>query len=301
MIDTTISDTAQSWYSFLLACPDCQAPLPAPASGCPRCGFAAEVLARPHGRQLDLRPRRPRPVEIRLARAECLPAGAALAKIETGVPDITYAGPQADRDSSGLLSAVGPHLGAGARVLDLGCGSRDQERCFAHLGCQYVGVDIDSPAADLLADAHALPFVDGSFDLVFSYAVLEHLRSPLVAIREIERVLRPAGRYVGTVSQGEPFHDSYYHHTAWALIALVAEMPSLQIARLWAARDTLAALSSMGGYPRAIRLLLGWTATLDRRLPLLAPRRVGWPAKRKQVEALHRAGSIGFVIEKAAA
>jgi len=42
----------------------------------------------------------------------------------------------------------------------------------------------------VLADAHFLPFVDGSFDLVLSSHCLEHLNQPLQALNEIMRVTR---------------------------------------------------------------------------------------------------------------
>ncbi|RJS93161.1 class I SAM-dependent methyltransferase [Salinisphaera sp. Q1T1-3] len=41
--------------------------------------------------------------------------------------------------------------------------------------------------------AEALPFADDSFDLVTCQTVLIHVRDPHVAIREMQRVARPAG------------------------------------------------------------------------------------------------------------
>ncbi len=76
-------------------------------------------------------------------------------------------------------------------------------------------------------------------------------------------------------------------------------MPDLRVVRLWSTRDTLHALASMGRYPRLIRNGLQSLATLHEQLPVLAPRRMRWPQKKKQIDALHRAGSIGFVVEKA--
>jgi SAM-dependent methyltransferase len=45
-----------------------------------------------------------------------------------------------------------------------------------------------------VADAEALPFADGSFDLVYSYGVLHHSPDTLRAIQEVWRVLRVGGR-----------------------------------------------------------------------------------------------------------
>ena len=46
------------------------------------------------------------------------------------------------------------------------------------------------------ADAEALPFADGEFDLVIGHAVLHHIPDLDLAFREILRVLRPGGRFV---------------------------------------------------------------------------------------------------------
>jgi hypothetical protein len=54
----------------------------------------------------------------------------------------------------------------------------------------------------------------------------------------------------------------------------------------------------MGRYPRIIRTLLRALATVDRHVPWLAPRRARWPDAQKRVEALYRAGSLGFVMQK---
>ncbi|MDP9330176.1 MAG: class I SAM-dependent methyltransferase [Actinomycetota bacterium] len=43
------------------------------------------------------------------------------------------------------------------------------------------------------ADIYNLPFADGSFDRIFSNALLEHLSEPIAALREMKRVLRPRG------------------------------------------------------------------------------------------------------------
>jgi hypothetical protein len=129
---------------------------------------------------------------------------------------------------------------------------------------------------------------------------LEHLHKPLIAVSEVVRVLKPGGVYVGTVSQGEPLHDSYFHHTAWGVLSVAASQTGLDVRRLWASGDTLFSLARMGRYPRIIRALLRTLATLDQRVPWLAPRRARWPAAQKRLEALYRAGSLGFVMQKTA-
>lgn len=58
-----------------------------------------------------------------------------------------------------------------------------------------------------VADGRALPFGDASFDCAYSISVLEHVpgEGDLQALRELVRVVRPAGRVVVTV----PYADRY--------------------------------------------------------------------------------------------
>jgi SAM-dependent methyltransferase len=158
-------------------------------------------------------------------------------------------------------------------VLDLGCGPRDQAAPVQHYNARYVGVDYDSPAADLLADAHAIPFRASTFDVVISYAVFEHLYHPHLAATEVARVLRSGGVFAGVVSQGEPFH------TAFGVLERLTRS-GLKPRRVWPSYDTLHGLAVMGRYP-------------TRRILLFR-----WPAREKQLDEIHRAASIGFVAEK---
>jgi hypothetical protein len=51
--------------------------------------------------------------------------------------------------------------------------------------------------------------------------VLEHLHSPWEAVREIARILRPGGWFVGSVAFLKPYHDSYFHMTHKGVIRLL--------------------------------------------------------------------------------
>ena len=104
-----------------------------------------------------------------------------------------------------------PYLQPGMRVLDCGCGPGSITFGIAARVGQgsVVGVDMDESQVRLATanaaargainvtfrtgSAYALPFADGSFDAVFSHALLEHLSQPVKALREFQRVLRPRG------------------------------------------------------------------------------------------------------------
>lgn len=58
---------------------------------------------------------------------------------------------------------------------------------------EYTSADVSRGAAMVTADVTALPFEDGSFDLVLCSHVLEHVRDDAAAMREIARVLAAPG------------------------------------------------------------------------------------------------------------
>ncbi|HEX7679805.1 MAG TPA: methyltransferase domain-containing protein [Thermoanaerobaculia bacterium] len=253
----------------------------------------------PRGTPLDLRPQRP------LWRTLRLPVGSTasqdlqdLKECSLARPAVTYSGPRAVRDSAELFSAAADSFRPGDRLLDLGCGSGDQVPVAAHYGLRYAGVDYSSPNAGMLADAHALPFSDTSFDLVLSYAVFEHLHNPYMAATEVARVLAPGGLFFGAVSQGEPFHESYFHHTALGVLALL-NSTGFRVRRLWPSYDTLHALATMGRYPRITRILIEILYRFVKATPFLAPRAFFRSSQReKELEALYRTAGICFVAER---
>jgi demethylmenaquinone methyltransferase/2-methoxy-6-polyprenyl-1,4-benzoquinol methylase len=96
---------------------------------------------------------------------------------------------------------------AGVRALDLACGTGDVARQLAGSGARVAGLDITmrmlhlaraksgaSSIALLAGDMMALPFADGSFDLVTTGYGIRNAPRIEPAIAEIRRVLRPGGR-----------------------------------------------------------------------------------------------------------
>jgi SAM-dependent methyltransferase len=121
-------------------------------------------------------------------------------------------------------------LARGDAILELGAGL-DVHRTANVLKTDafvYGGAQLD-----VVADAHALPFPDASFDFVFSLAVFEHLHSPWIAAREIARVLRPGGAAYTLCAFLQPLHgypDHYFNATESGLARLFADDFDVQVA-----------------------------------------------------------------------
>ncbi len=150
--------------------------------------------------------------------------------------------------SSRLLLPVLAERFAGrrVRVLDLGCGDGRSvdwfRRSFAQL--DWTGLDIDeSPEVKTRTrtdcefrtyNGTEIPFADQVFDIVFSNQVFEHVRHPEVLMREVTRVLRTGGVFVGSVSYLEPYHSySVFNFTpyGWFQISRAAGLtPELMAA-----------------------------------------------------------------------
>jgi SAM-dependent methyltransferase len=83
-------------------------------------------------------------------------------------------------------------------------------------GPQWVSVDLfdHRPCIDHQMDVcHMDGFEDESFDAVWCCAVLEHVRDPFAAAREISRVTRPGGEIWIEVPFVQPYHPSGILHT----------------------------------------------------------------------------------------
>ncbi len=91
-------------------------------------------------------------------------------------------------------------------ILDCGSGRRD---LYYDNVVNFDIVDYDT--TDVIGVGEDLPFVDGSFDVVLSLSVLEHVKDPFKCAGEIARVLKPGGLLICSVPFLQPYHG-YPHH-----------------------------------------------------------------------------------------
>jgi SAM-dependent methyltransferase/uncharacterized protein YbaR (Trm112 family) len=118
----------------------------------------------------------------------------------------------ADEKTQGpWMSLLRKYVGsiAGQSVLDVGCGFGGLMMACYRLGAYSVGVEpshivqvtrqgivgtLGKPLPLVCADGRALPFKTGSFDVVVSIGVLEHITEPNALVKEMARVLKPEGK-----------------------------------------------------------------------------------------------------------
>ncbi len=123
-----------------------------------------------------------------------------------------------------IVSFADFNCSTGRDVLEIGLGlGADHER-FALAGAKLYGIDLTPRAVEItrhrlemqglisdlrVGDAEALPFPDGSFDVVYSWGVIHHSPNTAQAAREILRVLKPGGSFRVMVYQ------------TWSLVGLM--------------------------------------------------------------------------------
>jgi SAM-dependent methyltransferase len=287
----------------ILACPACRGILRSDAASavCEGCGV---IYPHDSGGRLDLRLRQAKEVNLGFRLGSGLPDPSAI----DWRPLQRSEHPQVDFSEENVPNHLSPELlshfpkaqSAGELMLDLGCGTSLHRGVCERAGFTYVGLDYSNPGAPILGDAHALPFRDESFDFVLSIAVLEHIQFPEVMLREVFRVLKPGGRFIGSASFLEPFHEiSFQHHSHMGLLSVLqqAGFSVRFIAPGWDGATAITQMGLLAGAPSFFAKLCA--------APLLAIHRLWWlllsrlrPGWDDTTRRLKTAGAFSFMVER---
>ena len=110
------------------------------------------------------------------------------------------------RDHLWFVARALLHTGVSGPVLDVGCGGGLLIGMLRERGVCAIGLDLSPDAARLARQRHSVdavagdlplsPFAPQSFAAVTMFHVLEHVRGPLVYLREAGRLLKPDGRLI---------------------------------------------------------------------------------------------------------
>jgi len=97
--------------------------------------------------------------------------------------------------------------------LDLGCGEKGiHKNLIEQKGMLWFGLDIhadkSSPKNYICGNALDIPVRDNSVETVVSWQVLEHIPDPETAVKQISRILKKGGKFIGGVSFLEPLHEN---------------------------------------------------------------------------------------------
>ena len=107
-----------------------------------------------------------------------------------------------------------PSFFDGKVCVDIGCGPKGSMTWLTGakaaigvdpLGGRYMELGcLDHPMIYLKAGVEELPFADGYVDVLFSMNSLDHVDDFPAACREIRRVVRPGGWFIGSLNLDEP-------------------------------------------------------------------------------------------------
>lgn len=106
-------------------------------------------------------------------------------------------------------------------ILDIGCGVGDYCKELIKISSRVIGADIFVEYAKkrfklefIVMSAEMIGFKDNTFDKIFCINVIEHLRNPKKALSEIQRVLKPNGKFVLETANLKFFlHDYHFDET----------------------------------------------------------------------------------------
>ena len=203
---------------------------------------------------------------------------------------------QADKRVDYLLKLFGDTTGA--NCLEIGCGRGETAVRLAERGkCRVTGVDAHAYPEwpDRQSDAVRLeevdlternPFAPESFDLIVSFAVLEHVQRPLAMLEAMFELLRPGGQiyFTANLHRGPKashryrevffpwphllFEDAVLRKCAsWALTSSSAPIPRAPLTRI----STHAFRKSWGAIPRKIWKRISSSCTCaNRKAPIHA-------------------------------
>lgn len=120
-----------------------------------------------------------------------------------------------NRVAEAHIARILDELPAGSRVLVVGGATigKGTERLYDS-SLEVTGIDIyRSELIQVLADAHQVPFADGTFEAVIVQAVLEHVLDPNRVVAEIWRVLSTDGLVYAETPFLQQVHEGPYDFT----------------------------------------------------------------------------------------
>ena len=148
---------------------------------------------------------------------------------------------------------------------------------------RYIGSDfLPGPSVDVLLDAHLLGVRDGQIGTVLMMDTLEHVQDPLLAMREVHRILRPDGVVLMSSHMSFPLHNHPWDYWRYTPAAFDLIIRPFQARAVWCQGDPLA--------PHTVLALARKTAELDEQVAFdasVAALEESWPKEINEGPLIH--------------
>jgi SAM-dependent methyltransferase len=202
---------------------------------------------------------------------------------------------------------IRPHLQAGSRLLEIGCGAGNLLLQSTVAGSYPLALDLSMQALTFVRErlheaasgreapmgfactqavGEALPLASEMFDCVLLSEVIEHLEEPQVSVREAVRVPCPGGRLLITT----PNYRSFWPVMEWTIDRL--NMAPRMAGEQHISRFHLASLKNMLRAPGLEIEYAGSMYTLSPFVSMLSPER----ANRLLQRELHSRSALGMIL-----
>ncbi len=188
----------------------------------------------------------------------------------TMIPDLLRSAYTNEMHKKAIFSALRNALPCfSGTLLDVGCGDMPYKSLILERPSRvekYIGLDMQGNKynePDLKWDGRTIPLSNHSVECVILTEVLEHCAEPEFVLREVHRVMRPAGSLFHTVPFLWPLHDVPNDEYCYTPFALERH------------------LKNSGFNQIRLKALGGWDASLAQMIALWVSRRPMSPRKRK--------------------
>ncbi|MGD1874125.1 MAG: methyltransferase domain-containing protein [Mastigocoleus sp.] len=173
-------------------------------------------------------------------------------------------------------------------LADIGSGKSPYYQILSEISSKYVAVDMKDNLPEnetrsieqVYGVAEEIPLENSTIDIVLCNQVLEHVNDPIKSVDEIYRILKPGGKFIGSLPHVSPVHLEPYDFRRYTDLGLKKLLDS--------AGYTDIKIEGSGGVHSAAALMI----TMDW---MLNPRKEGIPQSFSPIKAFLLSPIVGFI------
>lgn len=173
-------------------------------------------------------------------------------------------------------------------LADIGAGKSPYYKVFSEICSEYIAIDMKDnlpknekrSIKQINGIAEEIPLKDSTVDIVICNQVLEHVNDPMKSVNEIYRILKPGGKFIGSVPHVSPVHLEPYDFRRYTDLGLKKLLDSVGYTDI--------KIEGSGGVHSAAVLMI----TMDW---MLTPRREGVSQGFSPMKAFLLSPAVGFM------